>query len=64
MILTLFLKGVYPYYTVFFVTHFLICHSFLDSYIRHNLRAKREGGIGGRFNSEWAGQGGRVAQYP
>ena len=37
MILTFFYREFDPYYHSFFITHFLICHSFLDSYIRHDL---------------------------
>jgi len=40
MILILFLQGVDPNIAVFFATHFLICHSFLDSHIVHDLARK------------------------
>ncbi len=33
---------------VYFVTHFSICHSFLDSYIKGEFGAKSQGGIGGK----------------
>ena len=45
MILTLFLQGVDPNIAVFFATHFLICHSFLDSHLRADLARKAKGGI-------------------
>ena len=37
MILTFFTGSLTPITILFFITHFLICHSFLDSYIRHDL---------------------------
>jgi hypothetical protein len=40
---TFFYKEYTPNYTVFFVTHFLICHSFLDSYIKAKFGAKSQG---------------------
>ena len=48
MILTLFLQGASlpvnpPAYGISFTTHFSICHSFLDSYIKGEFGAKSQG---------------------
>ena len=61
MILTFFLQGVDPQLGgISFITHFLICHSFLDSYIRADLA--RNWGTG-FWRENCAGvQGGTVAQ--
>ena len=60
-----FLQGVDPNIAVFFATHFLICHSFLDSHIVHDLARKAKGKI---WRETWAGRPGwnsrTVAQYP
>jgi hypothetical protein len=54
-----------PEYSRFFATHFLICHSFLDSHIVHDLARKAKGKI---WRETWAGRPGwnsrTVAQYP
>jgi hypothetical protein len=60
-----FLQGVDPNIAVFFDTHFLICHSFLDSHIVHDLARKAKGKI---WRETWGGRPGwnsrTVAQYP
>ncbi len=60
-----FLQGVDPNIAVFFATHFLICHSFLDSHIVHDLARKAKGKI---WRETWGGRPGwnsrTVAQYP
>ena len=60
-----FLQGVDPNIAVFFATHFLICHSFLDSHIVHDLARKAKGNI---WRETWAGRPGwnsrTVTQYP
>ena len=50
-----FLQGVDPNIAVFFATHFLICHSFLDSHIVHDLARKAKGKI---WRETWAGRPG------
>ena len=53
---------------VYFVTHFSICHSFLDSYIKGEFGAKSQGGkFGGKIAQDNQGAQSHsrtVAQYP
>jgi len=52
MILTLFLQGVDPQLGGFFITHFSICHSFLDSYIKADLARNW---VHGNLARKWGG---------
>ena len=48
MILTLFLQGTVPHkYTLFFITGFLICHSFLDFLYIGGLHRSRRNSLSG-----------------
>ena len=64
MILTLFYRGRSPQLGISFTTHFSICHSFLDSYIKADLAPNWEHRILAR---NWGGCPGwhsrTVAQY-
>jgi hypothetical protein len=63
MILTFFYsvyKGITPSLRHFFITHFSICHSFLDSYIVHDLARKQGQEFGAKLGE--GVQGDTVAQ--